>query len=521
MKPEVEIYDTTLRDGSQGEGIHFSVRDKLRIALKLDAFGVDYIEGGWPGSNQKDVEFFKMAKTKAWKHAKICAFGSTRKKNVRIEDDPQVRLLLEAETPVVTIFGKSSLLHVEEVLRTTQEENLAMISETIQYLKSHGKIVIFDAEHAFDGYKHNPGYALLVWKVAGEAGADVLVFCDTNGGSLPWDIGTTLIDARAVFKGKIGIHTHNDGGLADANSIVAVQAGATHVQGTINGYGERTGNSNLVTVIPNLALKMDHNFVSRPSLSTLREVSMFVDEVANIRHNKQQPWVGGSAFAHKGGTHVNAVEKLVASYEHVDPATVGNSRRILVGDLSGQSNIILKAHELGFQMSKDTKELPLILNELKRLESQGYVFEAAEGSLALLIQRFLKHELSPFLVPSYHVSMRNSGNNPVCDAVVKVQVGDQIAHHVAEGDGPINALDIALKLALSKFFPQLEGVHLVDFKVRIIDGGKGTGAKTRVFIQSTDGKREWATVGVNENIVEASLEALIDAMTYPLMTQSM
>jgi 2-isopropylmalate synthase len=517
MTPEIEIYDTTLRDGSQGEGINFSVADKLRIAERLDAFGVHYIEGGWPGSNPKDIEFFHQAKRKKLKTAKMAAFGSTRRKNLPVAADDQVLLLLAAETPVVTIYGKSWMLHVREVLTTTPEENLAMIRDTVRFLKDNGKEVVYDAEHAFDGYKDNPEYALATMLAAEEGGADIVVLCDTRGGCLPAEISEIVKATRARLKIRVGIHTHDDGGLGVANALAGVQAGATQVQGTINGYGERTGNCNMTSVIPNLALKMNLSSLPEGSLAKLKEVSQFVDEIANIRHDPRQPWVGSAAFAHKGGTHVNAVQKVIQSYEHVNPEVVGNTRRILISDLAGRSNIVLKARELGFDVQNDTPELKTILARVKELEHIGYEFEAAEGSLALLIRKAMKHEQAPFRVDAYHVSMRRDGATSTCEATVKVRVGEKRAHTVADGDGPVNALDSALRAALMKFFPQLEKAQLTDYKVRILDTATGTAAKTRVLLQSTDGREEWSTVGVSENIVEASLQALVDSMELALI----
>src|SRR3989441_11978487 len=520
MKSEVEIYDTTLRDGSQGEGINFSVADKLRIAERIDAFGIHYIEGGWPGSNPKDIEFFGQARRKKFKHAKLAAFGATRRKVVRVEADDQVRLLLEAGTPVVTIVGKTWLLHVKEVLRTTAEENLAMIGDTIRYLKDHGKFVLYDAEHSFDGFSDEVDYALTTWQAAEKAGADFVVLCDTNGGRLPNEIARVTAFARAKLNTRIGIHTHDDIGLGVANALAGLEAGATQVQGTINGYGERTGNCNLTSVIPNLALKLKKNCLPAASLPKLKELSQFVDEIANVRHNPRLPWVGSAAFSHKGGQHVNAVQKLARSYEHVEPALVGNRRTVLISDLAGKSNVVLKAQELGFKIHNDTPELKAILARIKELEHQGYEFEAAEGSLALLIRKILKHQDPPFLVDAYHVSMRRDGSTSICEATIKVRVGSEEAHTVAEGDGPVNALDSALRGALVKFYPELKKVQLTDYKARILDTAIGTAAKTRVLIESTDGKEEWGTVGASENIIEASLQALMDSMEYRLMLQA-
>ncbi len=517
MPPEIAIYDTTLRDGSQGHGVSFSVADKLRIADRLDDFGVHYIEGGWPGSNPKDIEFFHEAKRRRFKHAKLAAFGSTRRKGVLAKDDDQVRLLVDAETPVVTIFGKTWLLHVRDVLQTTPGENLAMIEDTVRHLKQQGRFVVYDAEHAFDGYKDDAAYALATWQAAQRGGADIVVLCDTNGGSMPQEIAEITRAARMALEARLGIHTHDDIGLGVANALAAVDAGATHVQGTINGYGERTGNCNLTTLIPNLAIKLKKPSVPAESLPLLKELSQFVDEVANVRPNPRQPWVGAAAFSHKGGTHVNAVQKQLRSYEHIDPALVGNSRQVLISELAGRSNIIMKAKELGFDVTKDTPELSEMLTRVKALEHEGYEFEAADGSLALLIRRTLKEEPALFHIDGYHVSMRSEARTLVCEATVKVRVGTERAHTVAEGDGPVNALDAALRSALVRFYPDLETVRLTDYKVRIVDSSVGTAARTRVLIESSDGTSTWTTIGVNENIIEASLQALVDSLEYGLL----
>jgi 2-isopropylmalate synthase len=516
MKPEIEIYDTTLRDGSQGEGINFSVLDKLRIAAKLDSFGVHYIEGGWPGSNPKDIEFFIQAKRKKFRRARLAAFGSTRRKDVAADQDEQVRLLLEAETPVITIVGKTSLLHVKMVLRTTPEENLAMIASTVGFLKDHRKFVVYDAEHAFDGYKDNAAYALASWAAAEKAGADIVVLCDTNGGTLPGEVAAITRSARAKLRARIGIHTHDDIGLGAANALAALEAGASHVQGTVNGYGERTGNCNLTSVMPILALKLHTTSVPAASLPKLKELSQFVDEIANFRHNSRQPWVGSAAFSHKGGTHVNAVQKLFSTYEHIDPAAVGNTRNVLMSDLAGRSNVVMKARELGIKLDNDTPELREILARVKALEHQGYEFEAAGGSLALLIRKTLHHRAPPFEVKGYHVSVRRQKGASVCEASVKVQVDGKSSNTLAEGDGPVNALDSALRQALARFYPSVKKIRLTDYKVRILDSTAGTAAKTRVLIQSSDGQKEWGTVGVSFNIIEASLGALVDSMEYRL-----
>jgi 2-isopropylmalate synthase len=517
MTPDIEIYDTTLRDGTQGEGVTFSVADKLRIAERLDAFGVHYIEGGWPGSNPKDIEFFEQAKDRTFHRARLAAFGSTRRKEITAANDDQVRLLLKAETPVVTIFGKTWLLHVREVLQTTPDENLAMIGDTVRFLKEHGKFVVYDAEHAFDGCKDDRAYALATWQAAERAGADIITLCDTNGGSLPSEIVDITRYARAHLSARLGIHTHDDIGLGVANAIAALDAGASHIQGTLNGYGERTGNCNLTSVMPIVEFKLKKSSVPVDSLAQLKELSQFIDETANIRPNPRQPWVGASAFSHKGGTHVNAVQKVIRSYEHIDPALIGNARHVLISDLAGRSNIVMKARELGFDITNQTPELRDMLNRIKALEHQGYEFESADGSLALLIRKALTHTPPPFTVDAYHVSVRREGAASVCEAVVKVRVGAESEHRVAEGDGPVNALDAALRTALVRYYRQLEHVHLTDYKVRIIDSTTGTAARTRVLIESSDGVSEWGTVGVNDNIVEASLQALVDSLEYALV----
>jgi 2-isopropylmalate synthase len=538
MKPDVEIYDTTLRDGSQGEGVNFSVLDKLRIAEKLDAFGVHYIEGGWPGSNPKDIEFFEQAKRRKFRNARLAAFGSTRKKSTPVELDDQVRLLIDAGTPVVTIYGKTSMLHVKEVLRCTPEENLAMIGDTVRYLKDHGKIVLYDAEHCFDGYKLDPEYAIATWQAAEKGGADLVVLCDTNGGCLPEEIAQITKVAIGRLNCKIGIHTHDDIGLGVANALASLEAGAVHVQGTINGYGERTGNCNLTSIIPCIALKMKKTCVPAESLPALKELSMFVDEVANMPHNPRQPWVGSAAFAHKGGTHVNAVQKLASSYEHIS-------------DLAGRSNIMMKAQELGFKLANDAPQLKAILSHIKELEHQGYEFESADASLALRIQAIVGKRKLPFQVESYNVTTQRQGKSSVCEASVAVRAGQEPSSATDTGDGPVNALDKALRKALLKSFPQLKSVTLTDYKVRIlkkmevvtlvrgpavrpVSGGMqvrlprvqkvaiptGTASRTRVLIQSTDGKREWGTVGVHDNIIEASLQALVDSMEFALLKKN-
>lgn len=514
--PPVTIYDTTLRDGTQGTGISFDVTDKIRIAQRLDEFGVHYIEGGFPGSNPKDAEFFVQAKTIPWKQAKITAFGATRRGRIAVENDPQVKLLLDAETPAVCIVGKTWPLHVIEVFQVTLEENLAMISDTVAYLKKHGREVLYDAEHFFDSFKEDREYSLRTIKAARDAGADLVVLCDTNGGSLPEEVEAITREVIAHLGVGVGIHTHNDSGVGVANALAAVRAGAVQVQGTINGYGERVGNCNLVTVMPNLQLKLGIEVV--PDLTKLRDLSLFIDELANVPHDIRAPFVGRAAFTHKGGQHVHAVQKLARTYEHVVPETVGNSRVTVVSDLSGQSNILVKARELGFDFEKGAPEVAKILAEVKRLENEGCEFEAAEGSFELLIRRVLGQHHPLFTAREYHCSFRRSLGSEwnKCEATVKISVGVDTEYVVAEGDGPVNALDAALRKALRAFYPQIDSIVLQDYKVRIINGERGTAARTRVLITSTDGHRTWGTVGVSDNIIEASWLALVDSFEYRL-----
>jgi 2-isopropylmalate synthase len=514
---QVTLYDTTLRDGAQGEGINFSLADKLRIAQRLDAFGMHYIEGGWPGSNEKDIEFFREARKLKLKQAKIAAFGSTRRANTPVDKDPQVKLLLDAETPVVTLVCKTSLLHVKEILRTTPEENLAMIRDTVAYLVQNGREVIFDGEHTFDGFKLDPDYTLQCYQAADEAGATYLVMCDTNGGTLPpyvQDVTRRL--ASGVKRAKMGIHTHDDCGLGVANALASVTAGALQVQGTINGYGERTGNCNLITTIANLQLKLNRPVVSDATLTELRDLSFFVDEVANQRPNVRAPYIGDTAFAHKGGIHVNAVNKLSASYEHIEPEKVGNRQRVLVGELAGRANIMLKARTLGIKLEEKSPEALKVLDQVKALENQGYEFEAADASFELLARKALDQYQPFFELVEYAVTTRHNAqrNFDVSEATLKMKVDGKKQYVVAEGDGPVNALDAALRAALVPFFPKLEEMRLTDYKVRIIDSRSGTAAKTRVFIESSAGDDSWATVGVSYDIIEASWLALRDSVDY-------
>ncbi|MEO6054058.1 MAG: citramalate synthase [Chthoniobacterales bacterium] len=515
---KVHVYDTTLRDGTQGEGISYSLLDKLRIAEKLAAFGVDYIEGGWPGSNPKDIAFFQEAAKRSWGKTKIAAFGSTRRANTAVEKDPQIQMLLDAQTPVVTFFGKSSKLHVTEVLGVTPEENCAMIRDTVSFFKKNGREVIYDAEHFFDGYKDDPSHALTTLEAAKEA--DVIVLCDTNGGTMPSEIEEIVKVVRERCNVPLGIHTHNDCELGVANALTAVRSGIVHVQGTMNGYGERTGNCNLTSVIPNLQLKMDLPVVQ--DLTRLRELSLFIDELANCPHNIRAPFIGSTAFSHKGGMHVNAVQKLARSYEHIEPETVGNVQHVLISELSGQSNVLLKAQELGFNLKKGSPEVAAILQKIKSLESEGFEFEAAEASFDLLIRKALGNHKSLFDLKEYHISFRHHGENLLntCEATVRISVSGATEYTVEVGDGPVNALDAALRKALRPFYPWIDRIKLEDYKVRILDSSRGTGAKTRVLIVSTDGNATWGTVGVSDNIIAASWQALVDSFEYFALHQA-
>jgi 2-isopropylmalate synthase len=523
MKQQVFIYDTTLRDGAQAEDLNFSVEDKIRVARKLDEFGVHYIEGGWPGSNPRDVEFFQEMRRVKLKRSKLAAFGSTRRARLKASEDPSLKSLATSGAPVATIFGKTWDLHVLKALKTTLNENLAMIEDSIAFLKEHMDEVVYDAEHFFDGYKANPDYAIQTLLAAEAAGADCLVLCDTNGGTLPHEIEEIIVRVRAIIGTPFGIHAHNDAELAVANSLAAVRLGAVMVHGTINGYGERCGNANLCAIIPDLKLKMGIDCVTDASLRKLREMSRYVDELANLPHRKWNPFVGDSAFAHKGGVHVDAVSKIPRTYEHILPELVGNRRRILVSDLAGKSNIIQKAAELGIRIKKGSPELSEILKKIKQLENEGYEFEGAEGSLELLMLRARHSYQSVFSMfdrIDYRVltEKRKVDPHPVSEATVTVEVGGQVEHTAAWGNGPINALDKALRKVLPKYFPGrgLETIRLLDYKVRVLTAAEGTAARVRVLIESGDGKSRWGTVGVSENVIEASWQALVDSMDYKL-----
>ncbi|MBN1994209.1 MAG: citramalate synthase [Anaerolineae bacterium] len=519
MTTQILLYDTTLRDGTQGEGVSLSCHDKLKIARKLDEFGVHYIEGGWPGSNPKDAEFFARQHELNLKHAKIAAFGSTRYKGTTCDADANIQALVAANTPVVTLVGKGWNLHVHHVLETTLEENLAMISESVRYFKERAKEVIFDAEHFFDGYKADPEYAMLTLQAAMQSGADCLVLCETNGGATPWEIEEiTKRVAERFPQAQLGIHAHNDIELGVANSLAGVRGGAAHVQGTINGYGERVGNANLISVIPNLQLKMGYRCVGPEQLATLTQLSRYVDELANMAPNTRQAFVGHSAFAHKGGIHMAAIRKIEESYQHMDPTLVGNEKRNLISELSGRGNILHKAEELGLDTSRD--EAKQVLEQVKELENQGYTFEGASASIDIMLRRVANGYQPLFEVVDFMVITENrQGRGLFTEATVKIKVGNEVRHTVAEGNGPVNALNVALRRALYQDFPQLRNLHLTDYKVRILDSDSGTAAHTRVMIDFHDDASGhiWTTVGAHTNIIEASWRALIDSMEYALL----
>ena len=517
---KILIYDTTLRDGSQAEGVSFTVAAKMRVAQKLDQFGVDYIEGGWPGSNPRDMAFFEKAEELELSHARIAAFGSTRRAKINVEEDAQVKLLLDASTPVVTIFGKTWLLHVTDVLRTTPEENLAMIEDTVRYLKEQGKEVVYDAEHFFDGYTDNSEYALSTLEAANRGGADFLALCETNGGKLVTPFREITNDVVQKFSdSKIGVHCHNDSGVGVAVSLTGIEAGAVMVQGTMNGYGERNGNANLTTIIPNLELKMDYTTNCSSHLEKLRDLSLFIDDATNLRPDIRSPFVGAASFAHKGGVHADAASKSTRSYEHINPSLVGNRTRVLVSDMSGRSSIMMKAKEMGMDVDGRSPEMKSFLEEMKQLEFKGYEYESADASFDLLLRRFLRGEEQAFKVLRYHVGVGNDTENEdaISEATVKLKIGQETRHTVAEGNGPVSALDHALRKALVQDFPSIAEVRLIDFKVRILESNLGTDAITRVHVESTDGEQTWGTVGVSDNVITASWEALIDSVSYKIL----
>lgn len=537
---QIQLYDTTLRDGTQGEGVSLSCDDKLRIARKLDEFGMAYIEGGWPGSNPKDMEFFERAQHELdLKQARIAAFGSTCRAGIDPADDPQIRLLIDSQAPVIALFGKSWDLHVTEVLRTDLEENLRMIRESVRYLVNQGREVVYDAEHFFDGYRANPEYALATLQAAIIGGATTIALCDTNGGSLPWQIGEAVDAVMTEVLGRdgslqnpqsplgsklqniiLGIHAHNDSETGVANTLEAVRHGCTHVQGTINGYGERCGNADLISVIPDLQLKMGYEVVAPDKLARLVELSRLVSELANLSPDTRQPFVGASAFAHKGGTHVNAVVKYTMSYQHIDPALVGNESRVLVSELSGKDNIAVKRREFGLEGLSREQERK-VLQQIKEMENAGFAFESAEASVELMLRRARQDYHPPFELIDFTANVEHRARRGLfSEATVKVKVGERIFHEVSEGNGPVNAMDLALRKAILQFYPRLARVSLIDYKVRILDSQSATGATVRVLIDSTDGERTWSTVGASTNIIEASWIALADAVEYFLVTDT-
>ncbi|MDP6685562.1 MAG: citramalate synthase [Candidatus Omnitrophota bacterium] len=518
---EIKLYDTTLRDGAQGEGISFSVVDKIKIAKKLAFLGIHYIEGGWPGSNPKDMEFFKEARKLKSKRTEIVAFGSTKRAKVSPSKDENLKALLKSQVKTVTIFGKTWDLHVRDVLKVSLQENLSMIKDTVEFLKSKKLTVFYDAEHFFDGYTKNKEYALETLRSAVSGGCDAIMLCDTNGGMVTNELGVIVRAISNEFPVPMGIHTHNDSGMAVASSLAAVESGCTFVQGTINGYGERCGNADLCVIIPNLELKLGCECLPKGKLKELTEVSRYVSEISNMKQQSNQPFVGRSAFAHKGGVHVNAVMKNPVSYEHVTPDVVGNHRRILVSELAGKTSIILKAKEMELDLSKDDPKTKKILRLVQNLENQGYAFETADGSFELLMKKALKKYKPLFSMQGFKVIIeKRDDGSLISEATIKLKVNKKLKHTVAEGDGPVNALDNALRKALTEVYPALAEMHLSDFKVRVLDEQAGTAAKVRVLIQSQDEKSSWGTVGVSENVIEASWQALVDSVQYKLLKKN-
>ena len=513
---KIQIYDTTLRDGTQSEGFTLSSNDKVSIAQKLDELGVAFIEGGWPGSNPKDVEFFERARDMQWKNALIAAFGSTCRVKGGPEDDANIKALLDSQTPVCTIFGKTWTLHVKEVLLTTLEDNLRIIEQSVEYLKSNGKRVIYDAEHFFDGYKADSSYALETLRAAIRGGAETVVLCDTNGGTMPWEVEQIIHNLKPDLAHPFGIHTHNDSECAVINSLTAIREGAIQVQGTINGVGERCGNANLISIMADLELKMGYQCLPEGKLDCLYELSHFVVEVANITPDEHLPFVGKSAFAHKGGVHVAAMRRSAKSYQHVEPELIGNKMRVVVSDLSGRGNLLSKAEEHGVEV--EGKEILPVLTEIKELESRGFSFEAVEASVTMMLKRQEYGYKPPFELVDFFVNVEHrQGRGIFAEATVKVRVQGELLHTAAEGNGPVNALDLALRKALISYYPQLANFHLSDYKVRILDSDHGTEAITRVLIDTRNSTSRWSTVGASTNIIEASWRALADSMEYGLM----
>jgi len=514
---QIKIYDTTLRDGSQAEDISFSVEDKIRIAKRLDDLGIHYIEGGWPGSNPRDQKFFKEVMNYPFKHAKIVSFGSTTRPGTLPEKDHNLRSLISSHTPLITIFGKTWDIHVREALRIDLRSNLSLISQSLKFLKLHCPEVFFDAEHFFDGYKANPAYAREVLKKAQDAGADCIILCDTNGGTLCQELQEIIREVKRHISTPLGIHTHNDSELAVANSILAIQLGITQVQGTINGLGERCGNANLCSIIPNLKLKLNIDCIPSDKLTKLCDISRFVFELANMQPLSHQPFVGSSAFAHKAGIHVSAIKRNPETYEHISPERVGNIQRVLISDLAGKSNILYKAKEYNIDIASRDPAVQKILSNLKELENKGYQFEGAEASFELLMKDALGTQKSYFKLVGFRViNEKRLDEKPYCEATIMVNVGGKAEHTAALGNGPVNALDNALRKALEKFYPQIKKTELVDYKVRVLDSGQGTASKVRVLIETGDKKDTWGTVGVSENIIEASWQALVDSINYKL-----
>jgi|SRR3990172_9229970 len=518
----VLIYDTTLRDGTQAEDISFSVEDKVRVARALDDLGVHYIEGGWPGSNPRDIEFFKAIAKERLASSKVVSFGSTRRAGIKARDDLNLKALVHSRTPAVTIFGKTWKLHVLKAIKVSLEENLDMIFDSVSFLKKKTGEVFYDAEHFFDAYKDDPAYALKTLKAAEEAGADFIVLCDTNGGTLPFEVAEITREVRLKTSVKLGIHAHNDSETAVANSLSAVREGASMVQGTVNGFGERCGNANLCSIIPALKVKMNLECLTAEQMKKLRSTSRFVNELANLPHLKHQPYVGDSAFAHKGGIHVSAILKNPATYEHIRPELVGNHQRVLVSDLSGRSNILYKAEEYGLDISSNSEVVQSVLAQLKVLEHQGFQYEGAEASFELLIEKALKRKKRYFKLLDFRVidEKKNEDEAPHSEATIKLEVNGVVEHTAAEGNGPVNALDKALRKALERFYPPIGEVQLIDFKVRVLAGVQGTAAKVRVLVESGDSTEKWGTVGVSENVIEASWQALVDALEYKLLKDS-
>ena len=519
--PLVHVYDTTLRDGTQGEGMSLSCDDKIKIAERLDAFGVSFIEGGWPGSNPKDVEFFERAKDMEWRHARIAAFGSTRRAVMGAGEDPQLQKLVDAQTPVCTIFGKTWNLHVTDILRTTLDINLEMIEDSLRYLVNAGRVALYDAEHFFDGYKADAGYALATLRAAQRGGASTLILCDTNGGSMPWEVDEIVRAVRAELGPdvELGAHMHDDGGCGVANSLSAIRAGARHVQGTINGYGERCGNANLCAIVPDVELKLGMRCLPDGRLTELYDLAHFVAEVANVPANEHAAYVGRSAFAHKGGVHVAAIRRYPASYQHVEPELVGNECRVVVSELSGRANVLSKAEELGVSVS--SVEGAAVLEQIKRAEAQGFAYEAAEASVALLMARSEASYEAPFEVLEFQTSVgRRVGSEMFSEATVKLRVHGEVVHTAGEGNGPVSALDQAIRKAIRATYPAVADVHLSDYKVRILDGKNGTSATVRVLIDSRSHDESWSTVGASTNIIEASLLALVDSLEYAIRLET-